>query len=75
MKLNVFKLALLELQRENKVIIKDGEYIFDKADFLERVLTIHDWINKHRIKTAQDILQGATIYRYGNKIKTYKEAI
>jgi hypothetical protein len=66
MKLNLFELAEIELQRENKEPTKKL--------ILERAIFIRKWLDKHREPTAIRIMTGAEVYHYGNKIKTYYRA-
>ena len=66
MRLNIFKLAELQLRRENKA--------GDLSGLLTRAVKIRKWIDKHRLETAEKILQGDRVYQYGNTIKTYAKA-
>ena len=64
MKINIFELAGIELQRENK---NSSNLI----DLLDRAIKIRKWIDKHNYKVAERILKGDKVYQYKNKIKTY----
>ena len=65
MKVSIFKLAGLQLQRENKDH-KNSILVLDRAIFIRK------WLDKHSQATAIKILAGDKNYQYGNKIKTYK---
>jgi len=58
-KLNLFKLAEIELQRENK-----SDYTL--ADILDKAIAIRKWIDKHSTNVAQAIMDNKVVYQYGN---------
>lgn len=62
--MNLFKLAEIQLQRE-------GKNNYTDAELLSRAMIIRKWYDKHGTHTAQAIMEGATIYKYGSIIKTY----
>jgi len=63
--MDIFNLAAIQLQHEGKDANKNMLALLDRA------IEIRRWMDKHTTKTAVAIMQGAKIYRYGNKIKTY----
>jgi hypothetical protein len=63
--MSIFDLAEVQLRKEGKDV-KDN-----MLELLDRAVAIRRWLDKHGTKTAIQIMQGAKIYRYGNKIKTY----
>jgi len=63
-KLNLFELAELQL-------IREGKNNFTDKELLSRAVTIRKWLDLHRQKTAEAIMQGQEVYQYGNTIKTY----
>jgi hypothetical protein len=63
--MNIFNLAAQQLVNEGKNPKED------MLTLLDRAVAIRKWIDKHGTKTAIKIMQGAKIYRYGNKIQTY----
>lgn len=71
--MNIFKLALQELNREGKIKIDEvtGRLIYSKSDLLDKMISIKTWIDKHGQKTASDIMNGKKVYNYNNIIKTY----
>ena len=58
--LNLFEMAELQLNRENKKIS-------DKL-ILEYAIKIRKWIDKHRQTAVNKILAGGKVYQYKNRI-------
>ena len=68
-KIDIFGLAGLQLSRQGKDPNKNLIEVLDKA------IVIRRWLDKHSQDIAIKIMQGERIYRYGNKIKTYKGVV
>ena len=66
MRINIFELAEMQLQREKK------EY--NLTDIIKKARIIRKWFDTHRQATAIKIMQGETVYNYNNRIKTYAKA-
>jgi hypothetical protein len=64
--MNLFKLAELQLLREHREP--------SEALILAYAVKIRQWLDIHKQKTAEAIMQGAEVYHYGNQIKTYCRA-
>jgi len=62
--MNILELASIELVRENKDVN-------NAILLLNRAKKIRKWLDKHGKNTAQKIMTGAKVYKYGNIIKTY----
>jgi hypothetical protein len=58
--MNLLKLAELELIRENKKV--------SDKNLVEYMVKIREWLDIHREITAQKILAGGKVNKYGNRI-------
>jgi hypothetical protein len=66
--MNILDLAVLELRIEGK----DEENVVEILNYAQR---IRKWIDRHGEAVTKRIMQGHTIYKKGNKIRTYAKVI
>jgi len=61
--MSIFELAELYLIKNKKK--------YTLSDIVNTAGKIRKWLDKHGENTANKILQGGKVYRYGNKIKVF----